>query len=219
MNIFREDVLADHLVRRAAMNLPEPVFMGWKHFLNELNTFVNAHVRKQPGDPVQFIVFQGEPTEEEAILHFYLSEAQERYGFDPQKMLSAARYFIGEMGPDIVAEGQDPEDPPNWLMKLNNLQVYEQPEGHRNIKNTWMKNALKNGTAIDVNMVGMKTSDPGVYKLTEFTEGVNYVDAETEQFIQSIGKDRDTGEILASLDTRFYQDPEYQDEYECIYLH
>jgi hypothetical protein len=76
-----------------------------------------------------------------------------------------------------------------------------------------MKNALISGTVIDVRQVGVEIK-PGVFKLTHYVPSTQYVDPEEEQFIFSIGKDKETGEIFAAYDTRFYGD----DDYETLYL-
>lgn len=45
-------------------------------------------------------------------------------------------------------------------------------------------------------------------------EGVDFCDSSTESWIWSIGQNKKTGQVLASLDTCFYQNPEY----ECLWL-
>jgi hypothetical protein len=100
------------------------------------------------------------------------------------------------------------------LMMVSGISKFEEPAHHRTIKNTWMKSALRSGEALDVRMIGMEV-EPGVFRLTEFIPEVTYVDGEDEAFIQSIGKDLESGEILAAVDGRFYNN----EDYECIYLH
>jgi hypothetical protein len=208
----RDTRLAQALVREAALRLPDPMFLGWNHFLNELNKFVNEHVRKQPGDPLTFVTLKGEPTKGSAILSIY-TEDPEKWGFTPEKMVQAVKYFAGEMGIEVGREGVDPENPDSVLVVVKGLPTYEAPENHHNLRNLWMKKALASGEAVDVRMVGIET-EPGVFRLDGFIDGVKYVDSQNEQSVHSIGKDLESGEILASLDDRFYQNPDY----ECIYL-
>jgi hypothetical protein len=77
-----------------------------------------------------------------------------------------------------------------------------------------MQSKLASREAIDVMHIGERCEESGVYKLHSFIEDVDYCDAEREAWIWSIGKNRETGEIRASTDTRFYEDPEWQ----CIWL-
>lgn len=76
-----------------------------------------------------------------------------------------------------------------------------------------MEKALQENEALDVRKIGEEIS-PGVFKLKYFEEGVDYCDARTENWIWSIGKNKTTGEIFASLDTRFYSNKEF----ECLWL-
>ena len=66
--------------------------------------------------------------------------------------------------------------------------------------------------AIDLQF-NAKTPD-GEYILEAFVDGVDYCDASTESWIWSIGRHKKTGQILAALDGRFYQN----EEYECLWL-
>jgi hypothetical protein len=54
----------------------------------------------------------------------------------------------------------------------------------------------------------------GLYKLRRFVEGRDYYDPEHDAYIWSIGRNRATGAILASVTTEFYRN----DEYECLFL-
>jgi hypothetical protein len=190
----------------------ESSYLGWTHFLNDLNQFINQKVRHKD-DGVHYVSLRGEPQRNRAILSVYTAPNQ---GHDPQKLLSATRYFLGENGIKIISEEED--DHPSLqgesvLLTVTGLNRYSLPDHFRNIKNTWMRNALSNGTAIDVREIGFEV-EPGVFRLTEFIPGVEYVDSSEEAFIWSIGKDLESGEIYAATDTRFYQD----DDYECLYL-
>ncbi len=78
--------------------------------------------------------------------------------------------------------------------------------------NLAMKRKLESGECRDVSRCA-RTPD-GDYVLEHFEEEVDYANAETEEWIWSIGRDRATGQILASHSTRFYQNPAY----ECVWL-
>ena len=85
--------------------------------------------------------------------------------------------------------------------------------------NLRMKESLSVGDCIDVLSIGEIVKDEHtdvvcIYKLNGFVDGKDYCDSEREQWIWSIGKNNKTGEIFASTDTRFYQNPDY----ECLWL-
>jgi len=208
----RTDRLAQEMVRQAALKLPEPTFLGWRHFLHELNSFVNEYIRKQPGDPLTFVTLHGEPEKDSAVLNVYVGEG-ERHNTDPEKLINGISYFLEEMGIKRQSIRQRPGEPDSILVTISGISKFEEPAHHKNIKNTWMKNALRSGNAIDVRMLGVEV-EPGVFRLSEFIPEVQYVDAEDEDFIRSIGKDLESGEILAAIDTRFYNN----EDYECLYL-
>jgi len=210
--IDRTERLATEMVRQAALNLPDKTFLGWRDFLHKLNRFVNEFVRKQPEDPLEFVTIHGEPQEGSAILDVYSGDS-ERHGFSPEKLLNGVRYFLGEMGINIEAIQQKPGEPDSQLVTVSGISKYEEPEHHKTLKNQWMRRALQSGDAIDVEQIGVEV-EPGVFRLTEFTPGIQYVVAKDETFIYSIGKDNESGEFLAAEDDRFYQNPDY----ECVYL-
>jgi hypothetical protein len=207
----RTEKLAQEMARQAALKLPESTFLGWRHFLHELNTFVNEYIRKKPEDPLTFVTFDGEPTKDSAVLDVYIGEG-EHYATDPEKLMNGIKYFLGEMGIQVQSIRQEPEEG-SILVTVSGISKFEEPVHHKKIKNTWMRNALRSGDAIDVRMLGVEV-EPGVFRLSEFIPEVQYVDAEDEVFIYSIGKDLESGEILAAVDGRFYNN----EDYECIYL-
>ena len=78
--------------------------------------------------------------------------------------------------------------------------------------NLSMERKLRAGEAIDVSKC--KRNTDGDYILTEFNDNTDYCDAKTETWIWSIGKSRETGIILASSSTKFYNNPKF----ECLFL-
>lgn len=81
--------------------------------------------------------------------------------------------------------------------------------------NLRMQEMLKKGEAFDVRQIGEEISNwPNHFKLARFTENVDYCDADAEAWIWSIGKNRKTGEIIASTTVDLYAN----DDYECLFL-
>lgn len=80
------------------------------------------------------------------------------------------------------------------------------------MQNRRMEEKLKAGKAIDVS--GCRRTNDGDYLLTAFDEDADYCDSQTEAWIWSIGKHRETGQIVASTSTRFYENPAYH----CLFL-
>lgn len=76
-----------------------------------------------------------------------------------------------------------------------------------------MAKKLLGGKALDVRKEGIAVGD-NLYKLERFVEGVDYCDAQEECWVWSIARNRQTGEIFASLSCSLYQD----DEWECLFL-
>lgn len=79
--------------------------------------------------------------------------------------------------------------------------------------NRAMERKLASGDALDVS--AFKRTPDGHYVIPEGTdlEG-DFCDAQTEEWIWSIGRDLETGITLASTSTVFYQNPGY----ECLWL-
>lgn len=78
--------------------------------------------------------------------------------------------------------------------------------------NRRMLEKVKSGECIDIGR-NRKTSE-GYYLLEKFVDNIDYCDTTTESWIWSIGKHRETGIIVASTDSIFYQNPQF----ECLFL-
>lgn len=198
--------------------------MGWEDFLYELNKFVNRFVHGVPDENLEnglhYVTLnnRNDATGDAAELEVSLT----KYDFDPhttgieEKRLSAIKYFLSEMGMNIdrITKSPDPRTPENVILHVSGLPRYEMPDyRHVRTSNPYMHRALTTGQMIDVRQIGTET-EPGVYRLTRFVPDVEYVDSETGKYIYSIGRDHATGEILAALDGRFYNNPDY----ECVFL-
>lgn len=81
-----------------------------------------------------------------------------------------------------------------------------------------MKMMVDKGKALDVMVIGevfiILKPKIYIYKLNEFHEGKDYCDPKRDRWIWSIGRDKKTGDIFASTDSRFY----CNEEYECLWL-
>jgi hypothetical protein len=78
----------------------------------------------------------------------------------------------------------------------------------------YMEEKIAAGECIDIGTAGTKLR-PGVFRLQEFKEdGADYCDLAGKDWLRSIGKHKQTGEILASTGTEYYSNPDY----ECIFL-
>jgi hypothetical protein len=86
-------------------------------------------------------------------------------------------------------------------------------EDYLKTTNLAMLEMIQSDAALDVREIGFETS-PGIFQLNEFRDGFDYCDGKRARWIWSIGKHLKTGIMLASLDTCFYQNPEY----ECLWL-
>jgi len=84
-------------------------------------------------------------------------------------------------------------------------------EQYPHLHNRAMARKLAGGTAVDLS----KARRVGTFYVVEnYVEGVDYCDAGSEQWIWSIGRNKATGEILASTTTMLYQN----EAYECLWL-
>jgi hypothetical protein len=77
-----------------------------------------------------------------------------------------------------------------------------------------MKEKMERGDAIDVGDLVTGRTPEGHYILRAFIKGTDYCAADEEKWIWSIGKNRKTGQIVASISTNFYQHPDF----ECLWL-
>ena len=77
--------------------------------------------------------------------------------------------------------------------------------------NQAMKRSIESGECIDLSKC---KKEGNCYIIENFIDGMDYCDAETEQWIWSIGKRRSDGVILASTSSKFYGAVGY----ECIWL-
>lgn len=81
------------------------------------------------------------------------------------------------------------------------------------MKNLRMHEKLNLGECVDVNQIG-RPLGKGLFELRQYEDGTDYCDAVGEEWIWSIGRHAVDGTIVASIDTRFYDNPLY----ECLWL-
>lgn len=83
----------------------------------------------------------------------------------------------------------------------------------KHVRNKRMAVKLTRGEALSVLEIGEALGD-GHYKLNRFVEEMDYYDPEAEAHIWSIGRNKATGEIIASVTGEFYLNKEY----DCLWL-
>lgn len=79
--------------------------------------------------------------------------------------------------------------------------------------NDGMHGAVARGETIDVRREGREISE-GIFRLPRFVDGKDYCDLARQRYIWSIGKNVFDGRIEASMDSRYYGDPNW----ECLFL-
>lgn len=81
--------------------------------------------------------------------------------------------------------------------------------------NLSMKRKLEEDDCLDVNKEGVPyLPHPGWWVLKRFIDGKDYCDAARELWIWSVGRNKTTGQIIASTGSDLYQHPEYV----CLFL-
>jgi hypothetical protein len=81
------------------------------------------------------------------------------------------------------------------------------------LQNRAMAEKLISGECLSVLDEG-KTIGGGLYLLSRFVDDKDYCDPATESWIWSIGRNRSTGEIVASTGSGLYHD----EDWECLFL-
>lgn len=81
------------------------------------------------------------------------------------------------------------------------------------MKNLRMREKLDLGECIDVNKIGHSIGT-GLFVLDSYEDGKDYCDASSDAWIWSIGRHISSGVVIASIDSRFYQNPQYV----CLWL-
>lgn len=186
-------------------------YLGWKDFIHDLNSFINKYARKSD-DNMEYVTIssQSHYLRDGVVLLVYLGDEATQ---EESVIFKAAKYFIESQGLKVdQVFWNKPESEVKF--HVHSLNRFEIPEHYSRMKNLWMKDALEKGQIIDVRQVGVELGD-GVFKINEFIPSTTYVDSQNEEFLFSIGRDRETGEIFGAYDTRFYNDPDY----ETLYLH
>lgn len=82
----------------------------------------------------------------------------------------------------------------------------------QNMQNKAMERKLDRGETIDVS--GFARNEAGDYILPDYADDMDYCDRVTEEWIWSIGRNKATGQVLASTSAKFYQN----DEFSCLWL-
>lgn len=89
---------------------------------------------------------------------------------------------------------------------------HSRPRVFTRLFNRAMQSALNRGECVDVS--GCPFDQATGYTLPEFTEGVDYCDAEREAWIWSVAREDETGVIYASTGIDYYQ----RQGFTCLFL-
>jgi len=77
-----------------------------------------------------------------------------------------------------------------------------------------MRDQLERGECVDVSRCRVEQDGSYIIPPDVWQEGIDYCNAQTEEWIWSIGREHATGIIRAAQDSRFYQNPDY----DCLWL-
>ena len=190
-------------------------FYNKKHLEAELNSKINNGLLKglNPNN-LTYVVLDGD--KETADIY------QGNYGdLTPEikkKLVQAAKYFLTDLGCKLGKEQTKDGDPDILEIPILSYPRYEPQEGQwDSVTNPEAKRRLLDGRAIDVADLGIEVK-PGVWKLNKFIDSTDYYDSKNNLWIWSIGKDKESGEMFAAVDGRFYNPKKEDFEYETIWL-
>lgn len=95
------------------------------------------------------------------------------------------------------------------------LKIVERKITRQGVRQSKMQEEVRDGSCIDVSAIGTKVKD-GLYRLNSFDReaDIRYCDTESADWIRSIGKHKQTGEIFASTTGEFFGNPDY----DCLWL-
>jgi len=135
------------------------------------------------------------------------------------KAISAIKYFLGELGVAFKDMGwerwEEDHDYDHYKFTVE-MPKFDKPS-YDHVKNNELRKRLLSGEVLDVRELGVE-EEPGVFRLNQFVDGHDYADSKTEQWIWSIGRHKNTGEIFAAYDGRYY-DPNDEDfDYETLWM-
>lgn len=82
------------------------------------------------------------------------------------------------------------------------------------MRNLAMERKLASGEARDVSKFDMDSHGDYILPRNWYRDGVDYCDAANETWIWSIGRHIDSGQVLASTTSKFYQNAAYV----CLWL-
>lgn len=136
------------------------------------------------------------------------------------KAISAIKYILGEFGATYKEIGWEKPDPEDHHYDHFRFEVemphYEKPN-YNKINNPELRKRLISGEVLDVREMGIE-EEPGVFRLTNFIKGHDYADSKKEKWIWSIGKHKNTGEIFAAYDNRYYDPNDKDFDYETLWM-
>lgn len=184
-------------------------FLSIQDLQNQLNYKLNNVFHQLKGNNSHYVTISNNNT---ADVYIGPSDLE----IDKNKLIQAAKYCLKELGVKIGYGKINPEDneifsiPIFWYSKYNN-------QNYDHVTNPVAKRMLEKGQAIDVADIGIEI-EPGVWKLNKFVDSSDYYDSKNNKWTQTIGKDKDTGEIFASFDGRFYAPTKEDFNYKTIWI-
>lgn len=179
-------------------------FLSKKDMENELNQLINTKFLKDknPGG-MHYAVFNHDNT-----VDVYIGKPDSN--IDAKQLVSATLFFLKELGAKPGRGKINPEDSEIYTIPIISYPQYQKIKGQwDNVTNAFAKRGLEKGEIIDVADIGIEV-EPGVWKLNKFIDGSEYYDSKNNQWIESIGKDKQSGEIFASVDSRFHSNEDYK---------
>lgn len=186
----------------------ENAFYGLRDLQNELNDKINTFLFKNKNNS-HYVTLHHEDGKMYASV--YLSKE-----LDPtltNKLVSASKYFLKELGVEIGPERRSQFYEDAIEIPIISYPNYDSTGQWDHLKNPVAKSYLQNGKAIDVSDLGIEVK-PGIWKLNKFIDGAEYYDSKHQAWIKMIVKDKDTGEMYASVSNKGFP----QGEYETIWL-
>lgn len=100
------------------------------------------------------------------------------------------------------------------LVEVGNQVAARSPVAWAGMTNRAMQRKLYAGQAVDLSGQKDEGGRGEAYRLSMFEKGVDYCNAETEKWIRSIGRCKETGETFAACDRRYHGDPAF----DCLFL-
>ena len=184
-------------------------FLSIQDLQNQLNSKLNNIFHQLKGNDSHYVVISRNNT---ADVYIGPSDLE----INKEKLIQAAKYCLKELGVKIWHGKINPNDNEIFSIPIFWYDRYA-AQDYNHVANLTAKKMLEKGHAIDVADIGIET-EPGVWKLNKFVNSSEYYDSKNNKWIETIGKDKETGDIFASCDGRFYAPNKPDFKYQTIWL-